>query len=111
MQKVIPYCLDMTADVDVYDRNRRLLTDKLTEYGFKVVKPQGAFYLFIKSPLEDARKFSEEAKKFEILIVPSDSFGCHGYARISYCVKTEQITDALPAFKALAEHFGLTERK
>lgn len=111
LQKVIPYCLDMTADVDVYDRNRCLLTDKLTEYGFKVVKPQGAFYLFIKSPLEDARKFSDEAKKFEILIVPSDSFGCHGYARISYCVKTEQITDALPAFKALAEHLGLTERK
>lgn len=111
LQRVIPYCLDLTADLGLYDANRRLLTSRLTEYGFEVVKPQGAFYLFIKSPTEDAREFSELAKRFELLIVPSDSFGCRGYARISYCVRTEQIIGALPAFKALAEHLGLTERK
>ena len=111
LQKVIPYCLDMTADIKIYDENRRILSERLTEYGFEVVKPQGAFYLFIKSPLEDARKFSELARRFELLIVPSDSFGCRGYARLSYCVRTEQITDALPAFKALAEYLGLTEKK
>ena len=84
---------------------------KLTEYGFEIVKPQGAFYLFIKSPLEDAKAFSEAAKKFEILIVASDSFGYPGYARISYCVKTEEIERALPAFKSLAEYLGLAEKK
>ena len=111
LQKVIPHCLDLTSDIDTYDRNRQLLLSKLTSYGFEVARPQGAFYLFIKSPLEDARHFSEVAKEFELLIVPSDSFGCKGYARISYCVGTEQITRALPAFKALAEHLRLTEKK
>ena len=83
----------------------------MTSYGFEVVKPQGAFYLFIKAPMENAKEFSEVAKTFELLIVSSDSFGCPGYARISYCVKTEQIIRALPAFKALAEHLKLTEIK
>ena len=110
LQKMIPYCLDLASDISIYDENRRILLTKLTEYGFEAVKPEGAFYLFIKSPLESSRAFSEEAKKFDLLIVPSDSFGCRGYARISYCVKTEQITRALPAFKALAEHLGLTEK-
>lgn len=110
LQKVIPYCLELTSDISIYDTNRQLLLSKLTEYGFEVVKPQGAFYLFIKSPTESAKEFSEIAKKFEILIVPSDSFGCPGYARISYCVKTEEIKRALPAFKSLAEHLGLTEK-
>ena len=111
LQRVIPHCLGLTSDIEVYDRNRQLLLSKLTEYGFEAVKPQGAFYLFIKSPMEDAREFSEVAKKFELLIVPSDSFGCQGYARISYCVSTEQITRALPAFKALAKHLNLTEKR
>ena len=110
LQKVVPYCLHLTSDIGIYDKNRQLLLTELTSYGFELVKPQGAFYLFIKSPLSDARSFSEVAKRFELLIVPSDSFGCPGYARISYCVKTEQITRALPAFKALAEHLKLTEK-
>ena len=111
LQKVIPHCLNLSSDINVYDQNRQLLLSELTSYGFEVVKPQGAFYLFIKSPLENAKEFSEVAKSYELLIVPSDSFGCPGYARISYCVKTEQITRALPAFCALAEHLKLTERK
>ena len=105
LQKILPHCLGKTADISVYDRNRRLLIDKLTEYGFEMIKPQGAFYLFIKSPSADAYEFCERAKKHEILIVPSDDFGCKGYARIAYCVTTKQIEDALPAFEALAKSY------
>ena len=111
LQKVIPYCLDLTSDITTYDRNRQLLLTKLTEYGYQTVKPSGAFYLFMKSPLEDAREFSEVAKRFELLIVAGDSFGAPGYVRISYCVKTEQIEKALPAFKKMAEYLGLSENK
>ena len=107
LQKAIPYCIGLYSDLSVYDKNRQLLLTNLTEYGFEVVKPQGAFYLFIKAPDGNSKAFSEEAKKHELLIVASDSFGYSGYARISYCVKTEQIEKALPAFRALAERLGL----
>ena len=107
---MIPYCIGMTSDISIYDTNRKLLLDKLTEYGYETVKPDGAFYLFMKSPIGDARAFSEIAKKHELLLVPSDSFGYKGYLRISYCVKTEEIERALPAFKALAEEMQLTKR-
>lgn len=105
LQKLLPYCLGKTSDISVYDRNRRLLIEKLTEYGFDMIKPQGAFYLFIKSPSGDANEFCERAKQKEILIVPSDDFGCPGYARLSYCVTTEQIERSLPAFEALAKSY------
>ena len=105
MQKIIPACLGVTADISVYDRNRRLLVSNLTEYGFDIIKPEGAFYLFIKSPSGDATEFCERAKGQEIIIVPSDDFGIGGYARLSYCVKTEQIERSLPAFKALIESY------
>ncbi|MBO5931576.1 MAG: pyridoxal phosphate-dependent aminotransferase, partial [Clostridia bacterium] len=78
-------------------------------YGYEVVKPDGAFYLFVKALEEDAKAFCERAKAFELLLVASDSFGCPGYVRISYCVTTEQIEKSLPAFKALAESY-LTEK-
>ena len=107
LQKVLPYCLGQTSDISIYDTNRKLLLEKLTEYGFTVVKPDGAFYLFLKSPVEDANEFCEKAKEFEIIFVPSDDFGCKGYVRISYCVKTEQIEQALPAFKKLAQSYNL----
>ena len=106
-QKLIPYCLGKTADIEVYDRNRRLLYDALTEYGFSAVKPDGAFYLFVRSPEPDAYAFFERAKKHELLLVPSNDFGVPGFVRISYCVSTEQIERSLPAFKALAEEYGL----
>ena len=106
-QRLLPTVLGDTSDISVYDRNRRLLSESLTKYGFTVVKPDGAFYLFLKSPIEDAREFSMKAREFELLIVPSDSFGCSGYVRISYCVRTEQIEAALPAFKKLAEYYNL----
>ena len=105
LQKLLPYCLGKTADISVYDRNRKLLIEKLSEYGFEMIKPQGAFYLFIKSPSGDAYEFCERAKSQEILIVPSDDFGCGGYARLAYCVTTEQIENALPAFEALAKTY------
>ncbi len=105
LQKILPYCLGKTADISVYDRNRRLLVEKLSEYGFELIKPQGAFYLFIKSPSGDAAELCERAKKYEILIVASDDFGIGGYARLAYCVKTEQIERALPAFERLANSY------
>ena len=104
LQKLIPALLSECSDISIYDRNRRLLLESLTEYGFDVVKPDGAFYLFLKSPIPDAYEFSEIAKRFELILVPSDSFGVPSYLRISYCVKTEQIESALPAFKKLAEY-------
>lgn len=105
LQKLIPSCLGKTADISVYDRNRRLLLERLTEYGYEVIKPEGAFYLFIKSPSGDAGEFCERAKGMDILIVPSDDFGCPGYARLAYCVKTEQIERSLPAFSSLIKSY------
>lgn len=105
LQKILPLCLGKTADIEIYDRNRRLLLEKLTEYGYELIRPDGAFYLFIKAPSGDAEEFSERAKKFEILIVAGLDFGSKEYARLSYCVKTEQIEAALPAFKKLIESY------
>jgi len=104
-QYMIPYVLGETGDLRVYDHNRRLLYDALTAYGFSVVKPDGAFYLFLKSPEDDANAFCEKAKQFELLLVPSDDFGYPGYARISYCVTTEMIERSLPAFRKLAAFY------
>ena len=105
LQKLLPRVLGKVSDVSIYDTNRKLLMEKLSEYGIESVKPEGAFYLFIKSPSGDSQEFCERAKKFEILLVPSDDFGCGGYARLAYCVRTEQIERALPAFKALGESY------
>ena len=105
LQKLLPYCLGKTSDISIYDRNRKILLEKLSSYGFEMIRPDGAFYLFIKSPSGDATEFCERAKKFEILIVPSDDFGCKGYARLAYCVTTEQIENAMPAFEALAKSY------
>ena len=110
-QRMIPACLGKTADLSVYDGNRRLLYDELTSYGFEAVCPQGAFYLFLKSPESDANAFLEKAKVHGILFVPSDSFGCPGYVRIAYCVSRRTVELALPGFKALAEEYGLTPEK
>lgn len=106
-QYLIPSVLGKTSDLTVYDSNRRLLYDALTEYGYEAVRPDGAFYLFVKALEPDANAFCERAKKFELLLVSADSFGCEGYVRISYCVSTEQIQRSLPAFRKLAESYGL----
>lgn len=105
LQFTVAECLGKTADISVYDKNRNLLYNNLTEYGFKLAKPDGAFYLFMKSPEADANAFCEKAKKYELLLVPGDDFGFEGYVRISYCVKTEMIEKSLPAFKKLIEEY------
>ena len=104
-QYTIRECLGQTADLSIYEKNRNLLYDALTAYGYEAVRPDGAFYLFLKTPDPDANAFCERAKKYELLIVPGDSFGCRGYARISYCVSTEMIQRALPAFQRLMEEY------
>ena len=105
-QKVIARCQGQVSDVSVYKKNRDILYNALTEYGYRCIKPDGAFYLFVESLEKDAAAFSEKAKEFELLLVPADSFGTPGFVRISYCVSTKQIEDSLPAFKKLAESYG-----
>lgn len=108
-QKLVERCIGVVGDVEAYKTNRDLLYNALSEYGFHCIHPDGAFYLFVKAPIDDANEFAEEAKKRELLIVHADSFGCPGYVRISYCVTKEQIENSLPAFKDLAIHYGLTK--
>ena len=104
-QHMIPNVLGHTADITVYDANRRLLYDYLTSLSFDVVRPDGAFYLFVKAKDGDANEFAKRARNFELLLVPSDSFGCTGYVRISYCVSTDRIKRSFDAFRALAESY------
>ena len=104
-QQVVGKNIDVTVDVNVYKENRDLLLDNLTAYGYECVKPDGAFYLFVKALEEDAAAFCEKAKKHELLVVPCDDFGVSGYVRIAYCVDKGRIQRALPAFKALAEEY------
>lgn len=102
-QKLIPYCLGKTSDISIYKKNRDILLNNLSKFGYKVAQPDGAFYLFLKALEEDANAFCEKAKQFELLLVPGDSFGYPGYVRISYCVSTQQIEKSLPAFEKLAK--------
>ncbi len=104
-QKIVPKCIGKTSDISIYKKNRDILCDALSEYGYRVVQPDGAFYLFVKAMEEDSRAFCEKAKKYELLLVPGDSFGYPGYIRISYCVSTEMIEKSLPSFKKLAEEY------
>ena len=99
-----------TSDISAYERNRDRLLSELERYGYEVVRPQGAFYLFVRSPEPDAAAFAERAKKFELLLVPSDDFGVKGYVRIAYCVGADMIERSLPAFRALAQSYGLNEK-
>lgn len=105
LQYTVAECLGLTADITIYEKNRNLLYNALTEYGYSAARPDGAFYLFVKSPEKDANAFCERAKKYEILIVPGDDFGFEGYVRISYCVSTEMIERSLDGFKKLIEEY------
>ena len=100
-QKVIARCAQLRPDLNAYDRNRRLLYEALTEMGYETAKPDGAFYLFVKAPGDDAKAFSAKAKQLDLLIVPGDDFGCPGYFRLCYCVKYEMIQKSLPLFRQL----------
>lgn len=102
MQKVIGECVDLTVDISQYKKNRDLLYNYLIECNFECIKPQGAFYLFLKSPIKDDKEFCNIAKECNILMVPGSSFAYPGYVRISYCVDYEMIKRSLPAFKKLA---------
>lgn len=106
-QLVAAACAGQTADMAVYRRNRDLLLDALREMGYTCAQPEGAFYLFPRTPEPDARAFCQRARKYDLVLVPGDSFGCPGHVRISYCVPTEQIQRALPKFRALAQEYGL----
>lgn len=107
LQLAVAKAVREKTDISYYDRNRSALLKGLTECGFTCTKPEGAFYLFMKSPIEDEKKFVEMAKKHHILIVPGSTFMCPGYVRIAYCVAYETIMNSMPAFKKLAEECGL----
>ncbi len=103
MQLVIKECLNERPQIKIYDQNRKMLYEKLTSLGFECLRPQGAFYLFVKSPIDDYEAFVNEGKKQHILMVDASSFGCPGYVRLAYCVSPEMIQRSFPAFERLAE--------
>lgn len=105
-QKAITCCETLQCDTDLYDKNRKTLYNALSQIGYECLLPQGAFYLFVKALENDAKAFAERAKDFELLIVPSDSFGVEGWIRIAYCTDYLQIEKSLPAFKKLYEAYG-----
>lgn len=109
MQKVVKRCIETGAAVNLeaYDKNRNLLYNGLKNFGFECIKPEGAFYLFVKSPEADEKAFCAQAQKYNLLLVPGSSFACPGYVRIAYCVSAEQIERSMPAFEKLAKDYNL----
>lgn len=107
IQKAVARCLDEKTDVSFYDENRKMLYDDLTNLGFTCIKPEGAFYLWVKSPVANEEEFVEEGKKLHLLMVKGSAFGCGGFVRLAYCVSHETIKNSLPAFAKLAEVYGL----
>lgn len=106
-QLAVARCLEEKTDISYYDRNRETLYQGLLKAGFTCQKPEGAFYLFVKSPMADDKEFVNLAKKYHILIVPGSTFACAGYVRIAYCVSYETIVNSLPKFELLAKECGL----
>lgn len=107
LQKVIGKCADLTADLEEYTKNRDLLFNGLTSLGFNAFKPQGAFYLFLKSPVLDEKEFVKKAKEYNILMVPGSSFAYPGYVRLAFCVDSKMIEKSLNEFKKLADFYNL----
>ncbi len=106
-QKLVAKCINEKTDVSYYDRNRETLYNGLTELGIECIKPEGAFYLFVKSPIENEVEFITAAKKYNILMVAGRGFGCPGYMRLAYCVSYETIVNSLPKFRELAKEYNL----
>lgn len=106
IQRAIPYCLEINTDIEAYRKNRDLLCEILKENNFEFVKPEGAFYLFVKTPIEDDKEFCNIAKKHNLLFVPASSFSCPGYVRIAYCVSYDMINRSREAFRKLAKEFN-----
>lgn len=108
MQRAVARCIDAKCDVDSYNRNREALYNGLVKLRFECIKPQGAFYLFVKSPVPDEKEFCNVAKKHNVLLVPGSSFKCAGYVRIAYCVSYDTIINSLPRFAEIAQEMGLS---
>lgn len=108
IQKAVGKCVDEKTDIAFYDKNRKLLYEGLTNLGFTCIRPQGAFYLWMKSPDEDEERFVQEAKKYHIIMVKGAAFSCPGYVRLAYCVSPDMIKKSLPEFEKLAKEYGLT---
>ena len=102
IQRAVSRCQKVTSDLSVYQTNMELLYEKLTALGFEVERPGGTFYIFPKALEEDANAFCQKAREFDLLLVPSDSFGVKGYVRLAYCIDTEKVKRSLPAFEKLA---------
>ena len=100
--RAVSRCLDVTSDLSVYETNMDLLYNKLKALGFEVERPGGTFYLFPKALEEDANAFCRRAREFDLLLVPSDTFGVTGYVRLAYCIDTEKVKRSLPALEKLA---------
>ena len=105
IQLAVARCARAKVDLEFYDRNRRTLYEGLTKCGFTCVKPEGAFYLWVKSPVPDEKEFVNAGKKYNILMVPGSSFACPGYVRLAYCVSYETIVNSLPEFEKLAKEY------
>lgn len=105
LQKVVARCVDAKVNVEAYNRNRELFYNSLVKFGYECVKPEGAFYLFVKALEEDDKAFVAAAKKYHLLIVPGSAFGCPGYVRIAYCVDYNMIERSLPYFEKLANDY------
>ena len=106
-QQVAVDCIGATSDISVYKDNRDLLYGSLTDMGYTCVHPDGAFYMFLKTPEPDAEAFCRRAMQENLLVVPGDPFGVPGYVRVAYCVSHETIEKSLPTWKKLAAEYGL----
>lgn len=107
MQKAVAVCVDEKTNLKFYDKNRKILYEGLTKMGFDCVKPQGAFYLWMKSPVENEEEFVKAAKKYNLIFVKGSAFGCGGYVRLAYCISNEKVVRSLEAFAKLAEEYHL----
>jgi aspartate aminotransferase len=104
-QRVLIDCVDVPTDIEAYERNRKALTEGLSAIGYEYIEPQGAFYLWVKALEDDANAFFERARDFELLPVPSDSFGCPGWVRVGYCVSLDTIVNSMGAWKKLWDSY------
>lgn len=107
IQKAVARCLEEKTDVSFYNENRKMLYEGLTKLGFTCIKPEGAFYLWVKSPVENEEEFVNEGKKQHILMVKGSAFGCPGFVRLAYCVSHDTVKNSLPAFAKVAEAYHL----
>lgn len=110
IQKAVAGCINETTNLEFYDKNRKDLYEGLTKLGFTCIKPQGAFYLWLKSPAADEAEFVAAAKKYNLVLVKGSAFGCGGYVRLAYCIPNEKINRSLEAFAKLAEEYGLVKQ-